>query len=283
MVRRSSPLASSAGFTLIELLVVIAIIAILIGLLLPAVQKVRESAARASTENNLHQIAVAAQTFHDNRGYLPSNGAYNIWGRPDVEGTGSWCYQILPYIEQDAYYEINWSKATLAQKNFPLKTYMDPGRGRPGWSTGGSNSGNGGSQTDYAINCWLEDAGAITSFPFGQYIRVRLISIKDGTSNTIFVGMNCIPITEYINPQANSGSWDECWLTGGYGGSGRDGTLTMQDPPAYTPSTWNSNWGGPYISGCVVCMCDASVRSISFGTNIKPWLTPNGRETAQLP
>ncbi|MFO0841317.1 MAG: DUF1559 domain-containing protein [Gemmataceae bacterium] len=122
------------GFTLIELLVVIAIIAILIGLLLPAVQKVRDAAARMQCQNNLKQLGLALHGYHDANNKFPPGLNYEP-PAPPTRATGvahSWCVFVLPYIEQDNLYRLyNFNSFANTDPNLtanqtPLKIFQCP-------------------------------------------------------------------------------------------------------------------------------------------------------------
>jgi prepilin-type N-terminal cleavage/methylation domain-containing protein/prepilin-type processing-associated H-X9-DG protein len=190
------------GFTLVELLVVIAIIAILIGLLLPAVQKVREAANRMSCSNNIKQISLATVNCADqHEGNLPVGmGMYpyhgrdwngNDWRDVPFSGYGSTLFHILPYVEQDGLYKSSigggagwaggpqtyscWANPQIV--TMPVKSYTCPSDPT---ATNGVNTVTGWATTSYAYNY------QIFGLDWDLQGKRYPASIIDGTSNTIF-------------------------------------------------------------------------------------------------
>ena len=191
------------GFTLIELLVVIAIIAILIGLLLPAVQKVREAAARAQSQNNLKQIGIAIHACHDTNGKLPTTtgcfpatGNNTNWNTDDVPSRfGSQQYFLLPFLEQENLYKAAWispndgtggsgSQSWRTKSNASgrkLKVFLAPND--PSVQAEGLAWDNGGAAS-YASNWHAFGGGWDEDWQVGGKARIPS-TFSDGTSNTI--------------------------------------------------------------------------------------------------
>jgi prepilin-type N-terminal cleavage/methylation domain-containing protein/prepilin-type processing-associated H-X9-DG protein len=194
------------GFTLIELLVVIAIIAILIGLLLPAVQKVRESAARSQCANNLKQIGIALNAYHEARDRLPPgvqvDPAVNCGG-VDCRGTSMWVL-LLPFLEQGNLerqwnYQIGWSTAPNTNwGNQSLALYLCPSDNKwQDYPNRRNYYGVVGGQTR-ASHGWRGDVffDGIFNINFPK----RLTDIKDGTSSTLAVGESNHPSKWGLGP-----------------------------------------------------------------------------------
>jgi prepilin-type N-terminal cleavage/methylation domain-containing protein len=190
MKRISRPLhpqadAARRGFTLIELLVVIAIIAILVALLLPAVQQAREAARRTQCKNNLAQIALATLNYEMAHGVLPP-GCVNPDGPITSTAEGyhmSWTVQLLPYMDQTPlFHEIDFAKGAYEQEerinDSKMIAYFCPSD--PGNEDSVSFAGcQGGSETQIA-----EDNEGV----FFLNSRIRYRDIKDGSTNTLFFG-----------------------------------------------------------------------------------------------
>jgi prepilin-type N-terminal cleavage/methylation domain-containing protein/prepilin-type processing-associated H-X9-DG protein len=185
------------AFTLIELLVVIAIIAILIGLLLPAVQKVREAAARTQCNNNLKQMGIACHSYHDaNDGLLPGYTASAAY--PGTAPGWGWGTYLLPYLEQsNLYQKINLMQPLESQAAIQqiVKVYLCPSDPVPHTPFAVTNSTYGticnAAPSSYAATVG-SDASEVDD-PDGNGVfyrnsRTRFADITDGTSNTTFLG-----------------------------------------------------------------------------------------------
>jgi prepilin-type N-terminal cleavage/methylation domain-containing protein/prepilin-type processing-associated H-X9-DG protein len=170
----------SAGFTLIELLVVIAIIAILISLLVPAVQKVREAAAKTQCTNNLKQMGVAMHAYHDTyKVFAPAFTKVTAPPLPNqVTSNWGWGTMILPYVEQAGLYStLNPQQNNLTQSattNQMLAVFSCPADGS-GFQN--PNIGNYG-KSNYAASEQISDGGSV----------INMQMITDGTSNTLMIG-----------------------------------------------------------------------------------------------
>jgi prepilin-type N-terminal cleavage/methylation domain-containing protein/prepilin-type processing-associated H-X9-DG protein len=197
------------GFTLIELLVVIAVIGILVALLLPAVQKVREAANRIHCQSNLKQLGLALMNYHTVHGYFP-HGTYN---RIDETGTTlppynnmqdrrCWMQDILPYLEQDSLFRAfdDYMKTHPSALYFPLNTTIVPTLMCPAdptnpklrtWNPGGGPDNSQGFSGNYVLcagNDYFNPGGVAGSTNlngmFYALSQVRLSEVTDGTSNT---------------------------------------------------------------------------------------------------
>jgi len=290
-----------SAFTLIELLVVIAIIGILLGLLVPAVQKVREAANVMTCQNNLKQIGLAAISEHDSNRILPDGGEIAwctrtmIGGSPSKAPNQGWgaFYQILPWIEQESLWKLSDEDQV---KRTAIKTFQCPSRTNPRVfipiysplqekfpRAMGDYAGNAGCDTTLGSPPGIDlgvlgngKDGAITRRPNGSVLRsgsVRLTDISDGTSNTMMFGEKWINTAFTNQTQAND---DAGWVDGWDFDNIRWGIykplMDYSDVNMWTtdPNTRAkvSAFGSSHSSGFNASICDGSVKRVSYSVDI---------------
>ena len=292
----TSSLQRRSGFTLIELLVVIAIIAILIGLLLPAVQKVREAAARMSCQNNLKQMGLAAHNYHDAKGLLPPalTGSTSTL-EPTVRYTTLHVY-LLPFVEQTNLYNLFKPGTSNFQAHYPagtnlVKTYLCPGSQEmqslaSGEASGGvrnytthyyANLGPLGNNTGvtpvtaYRMRAIGGQGGyslagplVVSSVAGGSSVGFAITGITDGTSNTILLG------------ESSKNGWKHyrSWIRG-WDNDSSAATVTGKNvvnpinSTDYTSGNFNNvSWSSNHSGVVSVALCDGSVRAVSVNTPI---------------
>jgi prepilin-type N-terminal cleavage/methylation domain-containing protein len=254
------------GFTLVELLVVIAIIAVLIGLLLPAVQKVREAAARMSCQNNLKQFGLAFHNHHDALGYFPSAGWSGstpptyLNGVPAVGGQqqAGWGFQVLPFIEADN----TWKDGPVVAIATPNRLFFCPSRRLPQTVTYPDNYQpplTGGNLThalcDYAAS--NKDGTGVVR----QMTPTRFADVTDGTSNTLMLGEKRLNRTLLGQGAAD----DNQGYTAGWNNDTMRKTTRPPAPDYFAPTGDGAGlFGSSHPNGINAVLADGSVRPIAF-------------------
>jgi len=268
-----------SGFTLIELLVVMAIIATLMGLLLPAVQKVREAASRVECSNNLHNLGIACANYHTNATYFPTGGLNgsvvqtandqrNRLGANSTIVSGKnqpwgWAYQVLPFVEQQNLYE-NLTDAIIV--NSAIRMFACPSRRVASSPVRFDFVGNGGNLIDTSLQAPSTSPIPPQYLPFngifqlGTYTTatqtyscpvVRVTDLKNGSSQTVLIAEKSVPSNQYDAPTPAQGDYP--------GFMGDFGSNTVFVPfsqssiraAVYTSTTASStvvgdSYGGPY-------------------------------------
>jgi prepilin-type N-terminal cleavage/methylation domain-containing protein/prepilin-type processing-associated H-X9-DG protein len=285
-----TPLRTALAFTLIELLVVVAIIAVLIGLLLPAVQKVREATNRVQCANNLKQIGLAIHNHSGSRGYLPGGGYYHLSDRSWLDsnktepGNGpkqewGWAYQLLPYLEQDNLWRTPYTlpgqpagsgDALVMATPVPIfycptrrgVTVLTRSEGKRSLIDYAANGGTYAADTDWhnAKN------GIVIRNTFG--IKLTIVEIRDGTSNTLAIAEKNLNIAVLNDPDVNAGDDNSGWAIG----MDWDHTRWANLAPArdrFVPgsATADTRFGSSHPFGFNAVFCDGSVRFLSFAVS----------------
>jgi prepilin-type N-terminal cleavage/methylation domain-containing protein/prepilin-type processing-associated H-X9-DG protein len=286
-----TPRRRSPGFTLIELLVVIAIIAVLIGLLLPAIQKVREAANRASCTNNLKQIALGLHNYHSAYAKFPPGSVGNGGTSAAPVPAWGWGTFVLPFLEQDNLYnQLNPTGQTMLsafQKNLAAlqtapKVFICPSdtQGTLGNLNDNRKFTNviSGQSIAIAKSNYVGNGGNTGSNNDGIFYvnsAVRIQDITDGTSNTLLVGERDSGNPNITNNNRYAGLW-----AGQAGAATGDNYITggealwslteyrMFDGYSGSNNQPDETYGSKHGPGANFALCDGSVRFINQNV---PW------------
>jgi prepilin-type processing-associated H-X9-DG protein len=288
-----------AALTLTELLVILAVFGVVVGLLVPAMQKSRESANLARCTNNLRQLGLAVHQHHDVYGYLPSAGWGSNWVGIADRGTGpnqpgGWAYQALPFLEQLGLHDLDRNLAGTAQEmaiagrlGTPVPAFYCPTRRSPQAYASYQRTYHLSAlvaavvRSDYAANygdTQTEFLGGPSTLAEGDdptyawpdragltgvvFLRsaIRFADISNGTSSTFLLG------EKYLNPQRYVDGRDEGDNDNAFVGFDNDVVRSTSEAPKrdLAGESNASRFGSPHASGVNMLYCDGSVQHLSY-------------------
>jgi prepilin-type processing-associated H-X9-DG protein len=292
---------------LIELLVVIAIIAVLIGLLLPAVQKVREAASRMKCSSNMRQVVIALHSYHDTFTVLPPGQYNNFYSNDGPYIRGCWIHPLLPFMEQNNLYQLfaasnaanGWALLSTKKDTMVPPLICPSDSNSPKTTTIDTNTTTAGITEMQGLHTNMVVCAGSTGYANGQntngifYVksRTRITDISDGTSNTAMVSE--ILLVRDTSANDLRGRYSNSWYGNSWFSTLNPPNTTVPDQVGYqgvnnafAPTTQNS--GNPFLSarsghtnGVNVALADGSVRFITNSINLQTWNslgTRNGGE-----